>query len=222
MPVILPSLLAADFSDLKRDIRRMETAGAEVLHLDVMDGHFVPNLSFGVPVISSVRSITDLTLDVHLMISNAEATFEDYIEAGADWLSVHFEAVKHLEGLLDQIRRRGAKPGVVLNPHTPVHMLEEVLPQCHHVLLMSVNPGFGGQKLIPSCLKKASKLRKMIQSKGMDVKIEMDGGIGLTNAGQVVESGVELLVVGSAIFGTKDPVATFGDMKRIACTVGVS
>jgi ribulose-phosphate 3-epimerase len=221
MATVLPSLLAADFSDLRRDMRRMETAGAEVLHLDVMDGHFVPNLSFGIPVIRSVRQATSLTLDVHLMISNAESTFEEYIDAGADWLSVHYEAVTHLERLLSAIRAKGAKPGVVLNPHTPLQMLDEILSECHHVLLMSVNPGFGGQKLIRSSLAKAAQLREMIQTRGLDVKIEMDGGIGLSNTEQVVESGVEFLVAGSAIFATDDPVRTFREMKRIASAVGV-
>lgn len=219
---IAPSILAADFVNLEREIRLAEEAGARVLHLDVMDGHFVPNVTIGIPVIRAIRKTTDLILDVHLMVSNAEESFEWYVDAGADYLSVHYEAVSHLDRLLHAIAELGAKPGVALNPHTPVHLLEEILPECHHVLLMSVNPGFGGQSFIQSSLNKTKKLRKMIYSGGLDVKIEMDGGIGPANVRDVLEAGVELVVAGSAVFRAEDPVATFREMQGIADKVGVN
>ncbi len=222
MAWIVPSVLAADFVNLERDIRWAEKAGVRMLHLDVMDGHFVPNVTFGGPVIRAIRKTTSLLLDVHLMISNAETTFEWYVDAGADYLSVHYEAVSHLDRLLDAVQERGVKPGVVLNPHTPVHLLEEVLPQCHHVLLMSVNPGFGGQSFIQSSLEKTRKLRKMIESRDLDVKIEMDGGIGPENIGEVAAAGVDLAVAGSAIFRSHDPAEALRQMQGIAGTVGVN
>ncbi len=222
MAWIAPSVLAADFVSLEKDIRVMEKAGARLLHLDVMDGHFVPNITFGQPVIQAMRKVTKLILDVHLMITNAESVWESYIDAGADYLTVHYEAVTHLDRVISGIRDKGAKPGVVVNPHTPVSVLEEILPKCHHVLIMSVNPGFGGQKFIPGTFDKLRKLKQMIDSRGLDIKIEIDGGIGPNNTREVVEAGVELLVAGSALFGAADPSATFREMQEIADSVGVS
>ncbi len=223
MSRILPSLLSADFVNLERDIRLMEQAGAEVLHLDVMDGHFVPNLTFGPPVIRAIREITKLTLDVHLMISNAEESFQSYVEAGADWLSVHLEAVTHLDRLLDAIRQAGAQPGVALNPHSPPLLVEEVLARCHHVLVMSVNPGFGGQKFISSSLQKVRKLREMILARSLSIHIEIDGGIDLDNVGEASRAGADLLVSGSSIFGSGEPSRTFREMaSRLEDPIGVN
>ncbi len=222
MPWIAPSVLAADFLNLEKDIRIMEQAGAKLLHVDVMDGHFVPNVTIGQPVIAAMRRKTKLILDVHLMITNAEAVWESFIEAGADYLTVHYEAVTHLDRVISGIREKGAKPGVVINPHTPVSVLEEILPKCHHVLVMSVNPGFGGQKFLLGTFGKLRRLKQMIDARGLDVKIEIDGGIGPRNTRQVVEAGVELLVAGSALFGADDPAATFRGMQEIADNVGVT
>ncbi len=222
MAWIAPSVLSADFVNIEKDIRVMEEAGARLLHVDVMDGHFVPNITLGQPVIEAMRKATKLILDVHLMISNAESAFESYINAGADYLTVHYEAVTHLDRVITAIRDKGAKPGVVVNPHTPVHLLEEILPKCHHVLIMSVNPGFGGQKFIPSSLEKVRKLKAMIQQRGLDVKIEIDGGIGPNNTAETVQAGVDLLVCGSALFGADNPLETFRRLQQIADGVGVN
>ena len=216
MAWIAPSLLSANFVSLGEDIDTMEAAGAKLLHLDVMDGNFVPNLSIGPPVIKAIRKHTKLILDVHLMISNPEALIETFLEAGADYLSIHYETVRHLDRLIDQIREGGVQPGVVVNPHTPVSLLEEILPKCHHVLIMSVNPGFGGQDFIASSLEKVRKLRFLIEERGLDVKIEIDGGMGLENTEEAVRSGVNIVVAGSAIFGNPAPVETFRRMQQIA------
>ena len=216
MAVIAPSILSADFMNLGEEVRRMEKVGAQILHVDVMDGNFVPNLTIGVPVVEKLSQWTELSLDVHLMIANPEQTVDLYIDAGANYLSVHFETVLHLDRLLDRIRERGVQPGVVLNPHTPVSALEEVLPKCHHVLLMSVNPGFGGQQFISSSFQKVRKLKSLIDSQDLSVKIEIDGGIGLGNVREVVESGVDIVVAGSAIFGSEDPEEAFLQMEKNA------
>ena len=216
MARVAPSLLSANFISLGEDIDAMEVAGAKLLHLDVMDGNFVPNLSIGPPVIKAIRKHTKLILDVHLMISNPEALIETFVEAGADYLSIHYETVRHLDRLIDQIREGGVQPGVVVNPHTPVSLLEEILPKCHHVLVMSVNPGFGGQDFIASSLEKVRKLRFLIEERGLDVKIEIDGGVGLENTEEAVRSGVNIVVAGSAIFGSPSPIETFRRMQQLA------
>ncbi|MEE8162089.1 MAG: ribulose-phosphate 3-epimerase [Acidobacteriota bacterium] len=216
MAVIAPSILSADFMNLGQEVRRMEKVGAQILHVDVMDGHFVPNLTIGVPVVQTLNEWTDLSLDVHLMIANPEQMADLYIDAGADYLSVHFETVLHLDRLLERIREQGARPGVVLNPHTPVSVLEEILPKCHHVLLMSVNPGFGGQKFISTSFQKVRKLRSLIDSQGLEVKIEIDGGIGPGNVREAVESGVDIVAAGSAIFGSENPERAFLEMQQNA------
>jgi ribulose-phosphate 3-epimerase len=216
MAVIAPSILSADFMNLGKDVRRMEKVGAQILHVDVMDGNFVPNLTIGVPVVEKLSQWTELSLDVHLMIANPEQTVDLYIDAGANYLSVHFETVLHLDRLLDRIRERGVQPGVVLNPHTPVSALEEVLPKCHHVLLMSVNPGFGGQQFISSSFQKVRKLKSLIDSQDLSVKIEIDGGIGPENVREAVESGVDIVVAGSAIFGSENPEEAFLQMEKNA------
>jgi ribulose-phosphate 3-epimerase len=213
---IAPSLLSGDFLNLLADIRLMEKSGAKVLHLDVMDGHFVPNLTFGPPTVRAIREVTDLTLDVHLMIANAEQTFKDYISAGADFVSVHVEAVANLEKLLCEITKAGAKAGVALNPDTPLEAAENVLDKCHHALLMSVNPGFGGQEFIPATLNKARQLQSAIRRKGQSVLIEVDGGIGKDNVRDVVKAGGDLLVSGSSIFGFSNPEKEFRRLQEIA------
>lgn len=220
MAIVVPSLLSADFVQLGKEIRLMEEAGAEILHVDVMDGHFVPNLSFGIPVLKAVRRFTSLRLDVHLMISNPEERADDYIAAGADFVTVHWEAVTHLDRLLERIREKGALPGVAINPHTPVEFLDEILPKCGLVLIMSVNPGFAGQRFIPSSLEKVRKLKTRLQSRSLDVLIEIDGGIGPDNAALAVEAGADLLVAGSAIFEQEDPAGVFREMHQVANPAG--
>jgi ribulose-phosphate 3-epimerase len=220
MAQVAPSILSADFVNLLDEIRKMERAGAEILHVDVMDGHFVPNITVGVPVVEAIRKSTDLVLDVHLMITNPDQMAADFIRAGADLLTVHYETVYHLDRLLETIREKGAKPGVAINPHTPVHLLEDILGKCNHVLIMSVNPGFGAQKFISRSLEKVRKLRKLVQSGSLDVEIEMDGGIDLHNVKEVVENGVDIVVAGSAIFHADHPEDVYRRMQRSAQEAG--
>ena len=215
-PEVAPSILSADFANLARDIRVMEEAGARILHVDVMDGHFVPNLTIGLPVLKSIRKVTELLIDVHLMISNPDEMAFRYAEAGADFVTVHFEAATHLDQILGTVREHGALPGVVLNPHTPVSVLEEILPKCEMVLIMSVNPGFGGQQFISTSFDKVRKLRELVDSRDLNVRIEIDGGIGLHNTADAVYAGVDVIVAGSAIFHSKQPAATYREMQQIA------
>ena len=216
MAWVAPSILSANFTNLGQGIRQMEEVGARILHIDVMDGHFVPNLTVGVPVVEAIKKCTELILDVHLMISNPEQMADAFVGAGADYLSVHYETVEHLDSLIERIRSQGGQPGVVLNPDTPVSVLEEVVHQCNHVLLMSVNPGFAGQKFISTSFEKVRKLRTLIESRRLDVKIEIDGGMGLQNTGRAVAEGVDIVVAGSAIFQAPDPKKAFLEMQRIA------
>jgi ribulose-phosphate 3-epimerase len=213
---IAPSILSADFARLADDIARVERAGVTILHVDVMDGHFVPNITIGPPVVECVRKVTRLHLDVHLMIENPERFVDAFVGAGANSVSVHYEACRHLDGTLGLIRKAGALAGVVLNPATPVEVLEDVLEVADYVLLMSVNPGFGGQKLIPYVLDKARKLDRMRREKKLALPIEIDGGVNRQNLADVVRSGCEWIVTGSAIFHTPDPEATVREMREIA------
>jgi len=189
-------------------------AGADILHLDVMDGHFVPNITFGPKMVADIRKLTKLPLDVHLMISEPEKYVDEFVKAGADWVSVHYEASNHLNRLVQQVRDAGAKAGVVINPATPVNVLEEILPFIDFVLLMSVNPGFGGQKFIKTSVEKAKKLAGMIKKMELDVMIEMDGGIGPANIKTLSDAGVNVFVAGNAVFGASDPAAVIAEMKK--------
>ena len=213
---IVPSILSADFARLADEIARVERGGARLLHLDVMDGHFVPNLTIGPPVVEAVRKTTRLHLDVHLMIENPERYVEAFVAAGANSVSVHYEAARHLDGTLELIKKAGAKAGVVLNPATPVAVLEDILEVADYVLLMSVNPGFGGQKLIPYVLDKVRKLDRMRREKHLALPIEIDGGVHLENLAEVVRAGCDWIVTGSAIFHSPDAEATVRQMREIA------
>jgi ribulose-phosphate 3-epimerase len=203
--ILAPSVLSSDFGILAEQVRAVEQGGAGAIHLDVMDGHFVPNLTIGPVVVQAVDRITPLPLDVHLMIEQPDRYLESFREAGADWISVHVEAVTHLHRTVCRIREIGASPGVVLNPATPLAALEEILEFADFVLLMSVNPGFGGQAFIPSVLRKVEALREMVRGRGLTTRIEVDGGIGGENAGDLVRAGAGILVAGNAVFGKGDP-----------------
>ena len=216
MVEIVPSILSADFARLAAEIASVERGGARILHLDVMDGHFVPNLTIGPPVVESVRKTTKLHLDVHLMIENPDRYAATFVEAGANSVSVHYEACHHLDATLELIRHAGAMAGVVLNPATPVAVLEDVLEVADYVLLMSVNPGFGGQKLIPYVLEKVRKLDAMRREKKLALPIEIDGGVHRENLAEVVRAGCDWIVTGSAVFHSPDPEATVKEMREIA------
>ena len=213
---IAPSILAADFACLGDGIRAVEKGGATLLHVDVMDGHFVPNISIGVPVVASLRKATRLPLDVHLMIENPEQYIPLFAEAGADMISVHQEATPHLDRALTMIREHGCKPGAVINPATPVAMLSEILGIVDHVLVMSVNPGFGGQKFIPGALEKIRQLKLARERYNASFRIEVDGGVGPENVTDLVRSGAEILVAGTSIFHTQDPAEAVRTLKQMA------
>ena len=202
---LAPSILSANFAQLGADAKAALDGGGTVLHLDVMDGHFVPNITIGPPVVASLRkTIPDATFDCHLMIENPDEFIPAFAEAGANWISVHQEACVHLDRTLHLIESHGCKPGVVINPATPVHMLDEVLDIVHHVLIMSVNPGFGAQHFIPNSLKKIEELARIRQSRGLEFRIEIDGGVALDTVGDIVRAGAEILVAGSAVFSHGD------------------
>ena len=212
---ISPSLLSADFCNLNRDIHMLESAGADLLHIDVMDGHFVPNITIGIPVVEAIKKNSSIPCDVHLMIEKPERYVDDFVKAGADYLTVHAEACTHLHRTLQHIRILGCKSGVALNPHTSLSVIEEVLEEIDLVLIMSVNPGFGGQSFISNALSKIKRLKRMIMEKGYNhIEIEVDGGIKLNNIQEVAEAGADIIVSGSGIFNGK-PAETIAEMKKI-------
>jgi len=213
--MMAPSILSADFSRLGEEIKSVENGGAEVIHVDVMDGHFVPNITIGPPVVASVRQVTDLPLDVHLMIENADRYIDDFAGAGADWITVHVEACPHLHRTVHRIKELGKKAGVVLNPATPLGTLDEILPDVDLVMLMSVNPGFGGQSFIRSSLQKIRTLRRMIEDINLEIGIEVDGGVSPATIEEVAGAGANIFVAGSAVFGREDYGAVIREMKDI-------
>ena len=207
MVEIAPSILSADFTRLKEEIEAVERGGASIVHVDVMDGHFVPNITVGLPVVRSLARATQLPLDTHLMISEPGRYAEQFVEAGAQMVSVHIEADSHIQRTLAAIQKRGAKAGVVINPATSLGTLDEVLQFADYVLVMSVNPGFGGQQFIPNSIEKVRRLRRMIEERGLTTRIEIDGGIDLGNIEKVAAAGAEIMVAGTAVFGQGDPAA---------------
>ena len=214
---VAPSILSADFARLGEEIAAVERAGAEVIHIDVMDGHFVPNITIGPLVVRAVRKVTKLPLDVHLMIENPDRYLDDFAEAGADWITVHVETGYHLHRTVGRIRDLGKKAGVVLNPATPLSTLDYILEEIDLVMLMSVNPGFGGQSFIPSTLGKIRALKTMIEARGLEVGIEIDGGITPATIGPVHAAGANIFVAGSAVFGKQDYAKEIAAMKA-ACS----
>ncbi|KAA0210862.1 ribulose-phosphate 3-epimerase [Ignavibacteria bacterium CHB1] len=215
MRLLCPSILSADFLNLGEEIKIIEESGADIIHCDIMDGHFVPNISFGPDVVSAVNKISKLPLDVHLMIEKPELYIDKFIDAGADMISVHFENNYHLNRIISQIKLRNCKTGIVLNPATPVSLLDDVLGIADYILLMSVNPGFGGQKFIPAVLNKIRQLRKVIDDRKLNVKIQIDGGINLDNIGVVCDAGADMIVAGASIFKAGDKKSVIQQMKEI-------
>jgi len=205
--ILAPSILSADFGRLAEEIAAAERGGAGLVHVDVMDGHFVPNITVGPPVVKAVRKATRLPIDVHLMIENADRYVDAFVDAGASWISLHVEALPHLERTVSRLRERGVRPGVALNPATPLGSLEEILPELGYVLVMSVNPGFSGQRFIPSSLDKIRRLRAQLQARGLTTTIEVDGGVDASNIRSLAEAGAEVFVAGHAVYGGGDPEA---------------
>ena len=220
MTLIAPSLLAADFARLADALRIAEDGGADLVHVDVMDGHFVPNLTIGPPVVRALRRATRLPLDVHLMIDAPEGSLAEYLDAGAEWISVHVEATRHLQRCLEAIRRGGARAGAVVNPGTPPDALDAVWGDLDYAVVMSVNPGWGGQKFLPGSPAKVRRVRDLARQAGREVRIEVDGGVDAENAAPLVAAGAEILVAGTAIYGETDPRAAMGRL-RAAATEGV-
>jgi len=212
MPIIAPSVLAADFGNLKRDIEMLNRSEAEWIHLDVMDGVFVPNISYGMPVIKTIDELTDKVLDVHLMIVQPERYISTFREVGADVLTVHYEASTHLHRTIQHIKDEGMKAGVALNPHTPVYLLEDIIKEIDLLLIMSVNPGFGGQNFIKHTYEKIVQAAELIDRKNADVLIEVDGGVGPGNAAQLIQLGADVLVAGNAVFSAHDPIGVISEM----------
>jgi ribulose-phosphate 3-epimerase len=216
MALIVPSILAADFARLADEIQRVERGGATMIHIDVMDGHFVPNLTLGPPLVASIRKTTKVEFDVHLMIENPDLYIPDFAAAGANHISVHQEACVHLNRTLQHLHSHKVGAGVVLNPATPIGTLEEVLDMVDHVLIMSVNPGFGGQEFIPGALEKIRRLRRWREERRLNFAIEIDGGVSRENVAEIVQAGCDWLVAGSSVFHSADPGATVKEMQQIA------
>ncbi|MDB5284166.1 MAG: ribulose-phosphate 3-epimerase [Bacteroidota bacterium] len=212
--IVSPSVLSADFANLQRDIEMLNGSEAEWIHIDVMDGVFVPNISFGFPVLSAIKKHAKKVCDVHLMITNPQPYIKQFREAGADVITIHYEAVTHLDSIINEIKNTGAKVGVALNPATPVSVLKEVIHLLDVVLIMSVNPGFGGQKFIPYAVNKVQECMLLIGSSGSKALIEVDGGVGLNNAAELIAAGANVLVAGNAVFGSADPLQTIRQIKN--------
>lgn len=215
---IAPSILSADFSRLGEEVRAISAAGADYVHVDVMDGHFVPNITIGPLVVDGLRSVTQVPFDVHLMIENPDLYIPDFARAGSDIITIHQEAVAHLHRTVQLIKSLGKKAGVSINPATPVSTLEMILDELDLVLIMSVNPGFGGQSFIESCLNKIAQLRKMIDARGLATELEVDGGVKLDNIERIAAAGADVFVAGSAVFGTDDYAATIRGLKENAAS----
>ena len=214
--LIAPSILAADFGNLQRDVEMVNNSEADWFHIDVMDGHFVPNISYGMPVIAAIKKHATKPLDVHLMIEKPERYIEEFAKVGADIITVHYESTVHLHRTLRQIKDAGCKAGIVLNITTPINVLEDILPECYMILLMSINPGFGGQKFEAMTYQRVKKLRAMIENQGLDTRIEIDGGVSDQNIQKLVEAGADTFVAGSHVFKSSDPTATIKNLKDLA------
>ncbi|MFL0581431.1 ribulose-phosphate 3-epimerase [Solibacillus silvestris] len=211
---IAPSILAADFAKLGQEVKEVEAAGAELIHIDVMDGHFVPNISFGAIALEAIRPLSTLPMDVHLMIENPDQYIEQFAKAGADYITVHVEACRHLHRTIQLIRSHGVKPGVVLNPHTPIETIQHILEDVDMVLFMTVNPGFGGQKFIESVLPKVEALSKIIKERGLNIEIEIDGGINAETIVPCAKAGATVFVAGSAIYSKEDRAQALQEIKQ--------
>jgi len=215
MAIISPSMLSCDFANIQRDVEMINNSQADWFHIDVMDGVFVPNISFGLPVIAAMARYAKKPMDVHLMIANADPYIADFKNAGADMLTVHYEACTHLHRTIQQIKANGMKAGVALNPHTPISAIEEILPELDLVLIMSVNPGFGGQSFINTAIEKVSKLKAIIKAKNLKTLIEVDGGVNLETGARLIAAGADALVAGSFVFGSANPTQTIAALKTL-------
>lgn len=213
--IVSPSVLSADFANLERDVKMLNESSAEWIHIDIMDGQFVPNISFGLPVMKAIHKHATKPLDVHLMIATPDDYIDDFKEAGAEILTVHYEVCTHLHRTLKRIKAAGMKTGVALNPHTPVHLLKDVLQDIDLVLIMSINPGFGGQKFIPHAIEKVREIKALITAQNTQTLIEVDGGVNLETGKQLVEAGADALVAGSFVFGSDDPIETIKKLGEL-------